>query len=87
MKLFNVYVKKASCGEYYAGIVAAESAEAIRERFKTDRNGTRTLNLPAINILRDWDRVPLAFEDEQGEIFIEEIDTTKPLVLLTLYEG
>lgn len=87
MKLFKVYVNKAYCGEYYAGIVAAESADEIHERFKTDRNGTRTLDLPAINILRDWDRVPLAFEDEQGDIFIEEIDISQPLVLLTLYEG
>ena len=87
MKLFKVYVKKSSCGEYYAGIVAAESAEAIRERFKKDHDGTRTLDLPVTNIMRDWDQIPLTFWDKQDKIFIEEIDTTKPCVLLTFYEG
>lgn len=87
MKLFKVSVEKAYCGEHYAGVVAAESAEAIRERFKTDRNGTRALDLPTTNILRDWDRIPLTFEDEQGSISIEEIDISQPCILLTLYEG
>lgn len=87
MKLFKVYVKKASCNEFTAGIVLAESADEIRGRFKKDCCGMRALDLPVIDIARDWDQIPLAFEDEQGKIFIEEIDTTKPRVLLKFYEG
>lgn len=87
MKLFKVYVKKASCNEFTAGVVVAESADAIRAQFKKDCCGIRALDLPVIDITRDWDQIPLAFEDEQGEIFIEEIDLSKPRVLLKFYEG
>lgn len=85
MKLFKVYVETVYCGEYYAGIVAAESAEEIREQFKKDRDGNRTLDLPAADTMRDWDQIPLAFEDEQGQIFIEEIDISKPRVITKFY--
>lgn len=87
MKLFKVYVNQTYFGDYYAGLVLAESAEEIRERFKKDCDGTRTLDLPATDIMRDWNKIPLTFEEDQGEIFIEEIDTTKPRVLLKFYEG
>lgn len=77
MKVFKVWVEECDYNEYDAAIIIAESAEEIRANFVRNM----------FDNSREFAGEDLFFNDEQGEIHIDEIDTNHAGLLLASYHA
>lgn len=77
MKVFKVWVEECDYDEYDAAIIVAESAEEIRANFLRE----------VYDNCRGYSGEDLFFNDEQGEIHIDEIDTNHAGLLLASYHA
>lgn len=81
MKVFKVWVDKVHYDEYDACIVVADSVEAVRAMMVRDESE------PLYPQYNSWEIEYVAFYDRQGEIHIDEIDMTKPGVVLSSFNA
>ena len=84
MKVFKVWVDKCDLDEYDCCVVVAESAQAIRNKFKYQDRYWKTYEL-------DIEGENLFFTSEQinsiDEIHIEEVDLTKESVVCASFNA
>ena len=88
MKIFKVWVDEWDYDEFDAAIVVAESEEEIRKKFITTGPGQFFITSDNTRWYGESPReAEFWFTEPQGEIHIEEVDTTKPGVVLTSFHA
>lgn len=85
MKLFKLSVKKVDYDEFDSCVVVAEDENAVRamlKKFNADSywEGTKQLFI-------NGEDTNIFFYDHQGEIFIEEVDLTKPSLVCASFNA
>lgn len=84
LKVFRVWADRYDYDQFDSFIIIGKDKESVLKQFETDTKGIRTYKGPVNDSpTSKWPQFDrYLFEQDQGEIHIEEIDITTPALIL-----